>query len=429
MPIRFTADQLAKIQQIAKKASAIIGSMYEGSPDVFIDTLRVKLPKKIAGKHSGDVDIAVKAAWRYEGKRSPNRAGHYEPDRRAIVLFAKQFRGSVLASVEEVLSHELGHAIDLLQSSPRERADVFEHRNAKVSVLVDGVRVEETLARLVADDVRYVNALLRPGTLPRRLDTADARAKFVAKAVLRDLEKRKLFAFNPGLKGKEERVLDLILSYVIHERNVERYEEGLDPVQCYLRTETEMKAFTQSTLADVRQALREGTCGSLRYLPSSGTWGTKCATLVTESSRTFRDLDRHLTEEQRRRVLSDIAKVLRKDYFEADEKSPAIEKTEPFWKKRAKLFAERIAKEGRPLVLEAAELAYKENFFTPVYDYASDIVRRSKGYEAAKAFLHDRDAQLAEVGSMATELLVADARKRYDALVLQEMEERRAARR
>ena len=378
MPIRFDKKTLDAVPGILLKVREIMEKGANERTDVYVGDIPV-LSNFADGAwgHRGFVDVSILVKDRYRGKRSGNRAGEYWSRYRQVILFVEAIKenSNPVHFLTEVLLHELAHAQDLdhdyvtyLRAKGPQGVDVhYTDDEGKLQI--------RPLWKVIDQEINYVFSMIRPEAFPKRLDTPDRRAMYLAKAILKTHVMREIVRMNRGLS--EDVLLRLLYGRIYTEKNVDLLEKLLDENKSYLRQVTEMRAYTQSVLEEMRTALKADRCGRPSLLKQAGIWGTKCAALTLElASPTYKRLKEYLTKDQLKRVMQDVARILQDEFFTG---SPVAQSD-----RQVKKAVEQLAKRFKSEVRGALDEAF---WASPRSEHHWRIIERIKSsptFERAK---------------------------------------------
>jgi hypothetical protein len=303
VPIRFSKETYDDLKDAVPRIQRFIEAGNRNAAGE--DLLTIRVPSNAADGvwgHKGLVRVSVGVESRHYGKRHKERLGHYSQIDRHVVLFADTILAQKNEHVVDTLLHELGHAQDF----EHDRAFYVAYRSPHAKEVRD----------FVIKEVDYVFSALRPEAFPKNLKTPNERAIYIAKAIVRGEAAQEFLKKNGALDATV--LFNVIHRYVNTGDHIDALEKLLNEEKRYLRQPTEMRAFTQNVLQEVRRALKEERCGNTALLKQAGVWGTKCAAfMLKDASPTFVRMKGKLSKAQLQRVLNDVARVLQEEFFAA----------------------------------------------------------------------------------------------------------------
>ena len=335
MPIQIPAETVKSVEDRLPEFMRAIQTSYRKRTLVRLEPISVPITAKNpwSSKPTDSMYLSVRVApyprskgkgkgahggYGARGKSPKTTRGDYNPDTKTVTVYADRNADAQRNDIFEILMHEIAHAIDLRHKGAIDLTSGGIPLPHNIRLTNDAGVVETVdLLNAVMERAAYVRSLIKAEAFPGSLQTREDRVRYIADAIVKDLARRGVFKLNKTVDPRK--LYDNVRGIVSYKGVTRRL---LDKEIDYIRDPSEIRAFTQTVLAEIRNFLKRGRCGTMSHLPESGVWGPKCTNLYLELSPTFHRLERGLTEEQRRRVLSDLSKLIHREFFKKSEDVP-----------------------------------------------------------------------------------------------------------
>lgn len=225
-----------------------------------------------------------------------NNEGEYDPTDEEVRLNAALIldRGSnYLVTIDHELDHARTYAF---RKSWKAYVAYEESEKGSTRTLSNTLRLQRSIRRVLE------RRGLVPYPFPPSVNTLDARAKFIAKRLVRSGDLETVFA---RLDIVEDQKRPLVYEMLLIRGLIDILERGLGKRERYFRDPGELHAFANTIYLEVVLAIAEGRCAP-KYE------GACIGDLILKRSPSYEMIAPHISEEERQYLVREVGKTVAK---------------------------------------------------------------------------------------------------------------------